>query len=99
VLELDGIDMRTLPLQAQRLVRLMAKAPNGQVLAEMSDYCRALFRPVCAMGLGGAVSKRLDSPYRSGRAPTSLNSAHAISRQGYSRSLASPILSKWRWTH
>jgi bifunctional non-homologous end joining protein LigD len=37
----------------------------------------ALFRHACAMGLKGIVSKRLGTPYRSGR--------RAIKRPGYRR--------------
>ena len=72
VLELDGLDLRQMPLQGRRevLVRLMADAPDGLVLAETFDDGPGLFRIACAMGLEGVVSKRLDSPYRSGRALT-----------------------------
>ncbi|MEJ1932977.1 hypothetical protein WDZ92_22460 [Nostoc sp. NIES-2111] len=59
-----------MPLQARRevLVRLVEGAPVGLVLAETFEDGRALFRHACAMNLEGVVSKRLDSPYRSGRA-------------------------------
>jgi bifunctional non-homologous end joining protein LigD len=49
--------------------RLLAKAVGkrslGIVLSEHTDV--DIFRQVCQMGLEGVVSKRLSSPYRSGR--------------------------------
>ena len=45
--------------------KLVGKRSLGIVLSEHTD--EDIFRRVCQMGLEGVVSKRLSSPYRSGR--------------------------------
>ncbi|HET6620136.1 MAG TPA: DNA ligase D [Dongiaceae bacterium] len=69
---LNGRDLRALPLvQRKQILRdaLFAKARNGALAysdhhdAEGSDF----FKAACNMALEGVVSKRKDSPYRSGR--------------------------------
>jgi bifunctional non-homologous end joining protein LigD len=68
LLELDGEDLRPLPLgkRKPRLARLLARAPAGIALNEHTDARGELvFRQACMMGLG-IVSKRLTAPYRSG---------------------------------
>jgi bifunctional non-homologous end joining protein LigD len=71
LLELNGRDMRREPLEAR-------KATLGSVLAKgrpglrFNDHCYdlpadVLFRHACKLGFEGIVSKRLGSPYRSGR--------------------------------
>lgn len=71
VLILDEWDLRALPLheRRQRLDELLERAGEGIVRTHVFDDGEALFRHACAAGLEGIVSKRRDSPYRSGRAP------------------------------
>jgi bifunctional non-homologous end joining protein LigD len=65
--ELDGADLRALPLERRKgeLKILLKRAPFG--LAPVAGDGPALFAQVCAMGLEGIISKRRSSPYRSGR--------------------------------
>jgi bifunctional non-homologous end joining protein LigD len=70
LLELDGEDLRALPLddRKKRLARLLARRRVGIVLSEHTvDDGATIFRQACLMGLEGIVSKRLSAPYRSGR--------------------------------
>jgi bifunctional non-homologous end joining protein LigD len=70
LLELDGEDLRALPLgdRKKRLARLLARRCVGIVLSEhAADDGATIFRQACRMGLEGIVSKRLSAPYRSGR--------------------------------
>jgi bifunctional non-homologous end joining protein LigD len=69
LLELDGEDLRPLPLgkRKDRLARLLARVPVGIALNQHTDEDDAVvFRHACKMGLEGIVSKRLAAPYRSG---------------------------------
>jgi bifunctional non-homologous end joining protein LigD len=69
LLEIDGEDLRALPLGARkkRLARLLGKRRLGIVLSDHSGEDGAtIFRQACVMGLEGIVSKRLSAPYRSG---------------------------------
>ena len=69
---LNGRDLRNLPLvQRKQLLRdtLFAKKANG-VLAHSEHHeaeGEAFYKAACNMALEGVVSKRKDSPYRSGR--------------------------------
>ena len=69
---LNGRDLRDLPLvQRKQLLRdtLFAKKANG-VLAYSEHHeaeGNAFYKAACNMALEGVVSKRKDSPYRSGR--------------------------------
>ncbi|WP_406858649.1 hypothetical protein [Alsobacter sp. KACC 23698] len=77
LLELDGRDLRPLPLDERRaeLQRLLAAPVDGIAFVDaMAEQGEALFRHACALGLEGIISKRRDSPYRSGRSPTWLKS-------------------------
>jgi bifunctional non-homologous end joining protein LigD len=67
LLELDGDDLRRLPL-AERRQRLAKLFPiDGPIaLADAFDDPLALLATCEAQGLEGIVSKRLDLPYRSG---------------------------------
>jgi ATP dependent DNA ligase domain len=70
VLELDGEDLRALPLsdRKKRPARLLRGRRLGIVLSDHTDDDGAtIFRQACSMGLEGIVSKRLNAPYRSGR--------------------------------
>jgi ATP-dependent DNA ligase len=69
LLELDGEDLRPLPLGARKakLARLLARKPVGIVFNEHTDEDGAtVFRHACKLGFEGIVSKRLTAPYRSG---------------------------------
>jgi bifunctional non-homologous end joining protein LigD len=69
LLELDGEDLRPLPLSARtaKLARLLAHRPAGIIFSEHTDEDGAtVFRHACKLGLEGIVSKRLSAPYRSG---------------------------------
>jgi bifunctional non-homologous end joining protein LigD len=69
LLELDGADLRALPLveRKAKLAKLLTRAPAGIVFNEHTDEDgTAVFQHACKMGLEGIVSKRLTAPYRSG---------------------------------
>ena len=69
LLELNGEDMRQLPLRERkaRLERLLSRSRTGIVFNEHTDQDGAtVFQHACKMGLEGIVSKRLSAPYRSG---------------------------------
>jgi bifunctional non-homologous end joining protein LigD len=69
LLELDGEDLRGLPLvdRKKRLTMLLGGRRLGIVLSDHTDEDGAvIFTQACKMGLEGIVSKRLSAPYRSG---------------------------------
>jgi bifunctional non-homologous end joining protein LigD len=70
LLELNGEDLRRRPIEERK--RLLAKLLRGSrlsiVLNEHYEEDGAIvFREACKLGCEGIVSKRLGSPYRSGR--------------------------------
>lgn len=70
----DGYDLRPAPLieRKRALQTLLTKPPATFVYVEhfeMNDG-EAVYRHACKLGLEGVVSKRRDSPYRSGRQET-----------------------------
>jgi bifunctional non-homologous end joining protein LigD len=71
LLHLDGRDLRGVQLieRKKRLAELMSKDSSDRVhLSEYVDAAGAeVFRQACALRAEGIVSKRRDSPYRSGR--------------------------------
>jgi ATP-dependent DNA ligase len=70
---LDGEDIRRslLKERRERLGRLLRKAKPGIRLSEHIEADGAtVFAHACKLGLEGIVSKRVDAPYRSGRART-----------------------------
>ena len=70
LLELDGSDLRRKSLEARKaeLARLVAYAPRGlQYNEHIADLGEVVFRHACQLGYEGIVSKRLGSPYVSGR--------------------------------
>ena len=70
LLVLDGEDMRGQPLADRKaaLGKLMRKAKPGIRYSEhLTGNGRAIFEHACKLGLEGIVSKRLNSPYRSGK--------------------------------
>jgi bifunctional non-homologous end joining protein LigD len=70
LLEHDGLDLRSLPLleRKRRLAGLLGESQRRAIrFAEhLNVDGPTIFDHVCRMGLEGIVSKRMDSPYRSG---------------------------------
>ena len=70
LIELDGEDLRREPLVTRKatLASLLSKAPPGILVNEHFEHDGpTVFAHACRLGLEGIVSKRKDSPYRSGR--------------------------------
>jgi bifunctional non-homologous end joining protein LigD len=70
VIELDGQDLRRLPVEQRnrRLAELVGGPAPGMVLNEHHvGHGDIVYREVCQLGCEGIVSKRLGSTYRSGR--------------------------------
>jgi bifunctional non-homologous end joining protein LigD len=70
LLELDGQDLRREPLETRKatLASLLRESLPGLRLNEhLAHDGESVFRHACKLGLEGIVSKRLGSPYRSGR--------------------------------
>jgi bifunctional non-homologous end joining protein LigD len=73
LIELNGGDLRRDPLEVRKatLANIVARAGhdvwfNDHIEEEDGE---TVFRHACKLGLEGIVSKRKDSPYRSGRSP------------------------------
>jgi bifunctional non-homologous end joining protein LigD len=73
LIALNGDDLRREPLEVRKatLASVLAKAGPGLRLNEHIEHPdgEIVFRHACKLGLEGIVSKRKDSPYRSGRSP------------------------------
>jgi bifunctional non-homologous end joining protein LigD len=72
LLELDGNDLRREPLEVrkQTLASLLrGSLPGVQFNTHLTHRGDVVFEHARKMGLEGIVSKRLGSPYRSGRSP------------------------------
>jgi bifunctional non-homologous end joining protein LigD len=72
LIELDGDDLRREPLDVRKatLRSLLVKVGPGLRWNEhIEGDGETIFRHACKLGLEGIVSKRKDSPYRSGRSP------------------------------
>jgi len=72
LLELDGKDLRRQPIEIRK--HLLAKLLKGSHLSivlneHFEEDGAAVYRAACQLGCEGVVSKRLGSPYRSGRSP------------------------------
>jgi bifunctional non-homologous end joining protein LigD len=70
LIELDGQDLRRLPIEQRKakLAKLVRGPHPGIVLNEHYDGDgEIVFHHACKLGCEGIVSKRLGSPYRSGR--------------------------------
>jgi bifunctional non-homologous end joining protein LigD len=70
LLELDGKDLRRAPLEERKreLAKLLRKAGSALRFNDRIDEPGdVVFRHACKPGYEGIVSKRLGSPYRSGR--------------------------------
>jgi bifunctional non-homologous end joining protein LigD len=70
LLGLNSEDLRKMPLRERR--KRLADLLAGNDVIRFSDHVEgrkgaALFRRACAMGFKGIVSKRIDTPYRSGQ--------------------------------
>ena len=82
LIELDGDDLRDEPLskRKQRLAKMLGNGPEAIVYNEHLEHDgAAVFEHACRIGLEGIVSKRLDSPYRSGPSKTWLKSKNPLS--------------------
>jgi bifunctional non-homologous end joining protein LigD len=71
LLEMDGEDLRHVPIEERKgtLAKLLTHPHEG--IAFNQHYAgdgAIVFKNACALGCEGIVSKRLGSPYRSGRA-------------------------------
>ena len=69
LLELDGDDLPREEMHKATLASVLAKAAPGLVNAHIEADGPTVFAHACKMGLEGIVSKRRNSPYRSGRSP------------------------------
>jgi bifunctional non-homologous end joining protein LigD len=71
LLHLDGVDYRDVPLlQRKDVLRELlesAKSPRLRYADHVAGRGGIFYRRSCELGLEGVVSKRKDSPYRSGR--------------------------------
>jgi bifunctional non-homologous end joining protein LigD len=70
LIEFDGDDLRREPIERRKvlLIRLLTKASVGlQVNDHIVEPGDVVFRHACQLGFEGIVSKRLGSPYVSGR--------------------------------
>ena len=73
LLYLDGADLRELPLLERKaqLKALLGRLPKTEGTLRYSDHTQGngarFFAEAAKLGLEGVVSKRADSPYRSGR--------------------------------
>ncbi|MDM7913777.1 MAG: non-homologous end-joining DNA ligase, partial [Candidatus Eisenbacteria bacterium] len=73
LIHLDGYDLRAVPLveRKEALAGLVSRREGGQGTIRFSDHIQGrseeFFRHACRYSLEGIVSKRADSPYRSGR--------------------------------
>jgi bifunctional non-homologous end joining protein LigD len=83
LIELDGDDLRRDPLAVRKamLGSLLRRAAPGLRFNEHLDEEDGplVFAHACKMGLEGIVSKRKDSPYRSGRSPHWIKSKNPTS--------------------
>ena len=82
LIELHGDDLRDEPLskRKQLLAKILGSGPDAIVYNEhLEQDGAAVFEHACRMGLEGIVSKRLDSPYRSGPSKTWLKSKNPLS--------------------
>jgi bifunctional non-homologous end joining protein LigD len=73
LIELEGEDLRREPLAVRKatLASLLSRASSGLRFNEHMEHQDGalVFAQACKLGLEGIVSKRRNSPYRSGRSP------------------------------
>ena len=73
LLELNGRDMRREPLEVRKsALAAVLRRMKAWAGIQLNEHCDDLpvdvvFRHVCKLGFEGIVSKRVGSPYRSGR--------------------------------
>ena len=82
LVECKGKDLRDVPLieRKRKLLRLIGQTTTGiQFVDHFPDDGEVVFRHACLMGLEGIVSKRIDSPYRSGPSKVWLKSNNPFS--------------------
>jgi bifunctional non-homologous end joining protein LigD len=82
LIELRGEDLRDEPLERrkQRLAKILTSGGEAITYNEHLNHDGAVvFEHACRLGLEGIVSKRLDSPYRSGPSKTWLKSKNPLS--------------------
>jgi ATP-dependent DNA ligase len=100
LIELNGDDLRRDPLEVRKatLASIVAKASPGIRFNEhMEGNGPTVFAHACKMGLEGTVSKRKDSPYRSGRSPHWLKMKHADAPAVKREAEEEWGKQKWRW--
>ena len=71
LIELDGEDLRRMPIETRKLtLKSLLRGKHAGILfnAHFIAGGAIVYRQACALGCEGIVSKRLGSPYRSGRA-------------------------------
>jgi bifunctional non-homologous end joining protein LigD len=67
LIELDGEDLRELPLLERKAALADLVGGSGILLSEhVAEEGATVFAHACRLGAEGIVSKRVDSPYRSG---------------------------------
>jgi bifunctional non-homologous end joining protein LigD len=72
LLELNGEDLRRQAIESRKhaLIQLLSRAPSPVVFNHHYETeGERVLRAACKLGCEGIVSKRLGSPYRSGRSP------------------------------
>ncbi len=71
LLEVNGHDLRREPIEKRKeLLATLQGSHRSLVLNEhFEEDGEIVFREACKLGCEGIVSKRLGSPYRSGRSP------------------------------
>jgi len=83
LIEHDGDDLCSLSLlqRKRRLAKLLGKSQRRAMrfVEHLAGDGPTVFRHVCKLGLEGIVSKRVDSPYRSGPSKTWLKSKNPAS--------------------
>jgi len=70
LIELDGDDLRPLPIERRKdILAALLSRPNQGIAFNQHYTCdgAVIYKHVCTFGCEGIVSKRLGSPYRSGR--------------------------------
>jgi bifunctional non-homologous end joining protein LigD len=70
LIELDGEDLRRQPIETRKSLKSLLRGKHAGIAfnAHFIGDGAIVYRQACALGCEGIVSKRLGSPYRSGRA-------------------------------
>jgi bifunctional non-homologous end joining protein LigD len=86
LIELDGEDLRRSPIEYRRraLAEVLGQKRDGIALnAHYEGDGRVIFKHACKLGCEGIVSKRLGSPYRSGRSDHWLKAKNPAAPETY----------------